>query len=179
MAERQAALLAQWMLVGFIHGVMNTDNVAVSGETIDYGPCAFMESYSPAAVFSSIDHGGRYAYGNQPVIARWNLARFAETLLPIAEDQAPERLVANATEIINEFIPRYEALWLTGAREKLGLPATSDNENEDRVLAEEWLDLLEHHAVDFTLGWRRLADAAEGETELLESLFPSANVLHV
>lgn len=155
-AERQAALLAQWMLVGFIHGVMNTDNMAVSGETIDYGPCAFMESYSPHAVFSSIDTGGRYAYGNQPMIARWNLARFAETLLSLIDDTAPDHAVAEATEVINGFIPRHEALWLSGARAKLGLTIAPADGDGDSLLAQDWLELLEQHAVDFTLGWRRL-----------------------
>ncbi len=176
-AERQAALLAQWMLVGFIHGVMNTDNMAVSGETIDYGPCAFMESCSPHAVFSSIDTGGRYAYGNQPMIARWNLARFAETLLSLIDDTAPDRAVAEATDVINGFIPRHEALWLSGARAKLGLTIAPADGDGDSLLAQDWLELLEQHAVDFTLGWRRLADAAEGNPELLEALFPSADAL--
>jgi uncharacterized protein YdiU (UPF0061 family) len=174
-AERQAGLLAKWMLVGFIHGVMNTDNMAVSGETIDYGPCAFMEAYSPHAVFSSIDSGGRYAYGNQPAIARWNLARLAETLLPLIDDTAPDRAVAEATDLVNGFMRRYETFWLSGARAKLGLTISSAADDDDRSLALEWLDLLEQHAVDFTLGWRRLADAAEGNPELLEALFPSAD----
>ena len=176
-AERQAALLAQWMLVGFIHGVMNTDNMAVSGETIDYGPCAFMESCSPHAVFSSIDTGGRYAYGNQPMIARWNLARFAETLLSLIDDTAPDRAMAEATDVINGFIPRHETLWLSGARAKLGLTIAPADGDGDSLLAQDWLELLEQHAVDFTLGWRRLADAAEGKPELLEALFPSADAL--
>ena len=176
-AERQAALLAQWMLVGFIHGVMNTDNMAVSGETIDYGPCAFMESYSPHAVFSSIDTGGRYAYGNQPMIARWNLARFAETLLSLIDDTAPDRAAAQATDVIDGFIPRHEALWLCGARAKLGLTIAPGEDDGARLLAQDWLELLEQHAVDFTLGWRRLADAAEGNPALLEGLFPSADAV--
>ncbi len=176
-AERQAALLAQWMLVGFIHGVMNTDNMTVSGETIDYGPCAFMESYSPHAVFSSIDTGGRYAYGNQPMIARWNLSRFAETLLSLINETAPDRALAEATDVINGFMPRYQALWLSGARAKLGFAIASDDVEEDSLLAQDWLDLLEQHDVDFTLAWRRLADAAEGNPELLETLFPSVDAL--
>lgn len=176
-AERQASLLAQWMLVGFIHGVMNTDNMAVSGETIDYGPCAFMESYSPHAVFSSIDTGGRYAYGNQPMIARWNLARFAETLLPLIDDTEPDHAVAKATEAINGFMPRYETAWLSGVRTKLGLTLTAVDDDVDRLLAQDWLELLEQHGVDFTLGWRRLADAAEGNSELLEALFPSPDAV--
>ena len=176
-AERQAALLAKWMLVGFIHGVMNTDNMAVSGETIDYGPCAFMESYGPQVVFSSIDAGGRYAYGNQPMIARWNLARFAETLLPLIDDIAPDRAVAEATDIINGFMTRYEALWLSGVRGKLGLQTVGADDEEDRLLAQDWLELLEQHSVDFTLAWRRLADAAEGSAEVLKALFPSAEAI--
>ncbi len=175
--ERQAALLAKWMLVGFIHGVMNTDNMAVSGETIDYGPCAFMESYNPHAVFSSIDWGGRYAYGNQPQIALWNLARFAETLLPIIDNSSPDRAVTEAIEVVNGFMGRYESLWLSGVRAKLGLTGPGTDDEADRSLAQDWLDVLEQHAVDFTLAWRRLADVMEGHPELLEGLFPSANVL--
>ena len=176
-AERQAGLLAKWMLAGFIHGVMNTDNMAVSGETIDYGPCAFMESYSPHAVFSSIDTGGRYAYGNQPKIAGWNLARLAETLLPLIGDTAPDRAMAEVTDVINGFRGRYEALWLSGVRAKLGLTVTAADNEGDRMLAQDWLDLLEQHAVDFTLAWRRLADAVDGKAEGLRDLVPSADVL--
>lgn len=177
-AERQAALLAQWMLVGFIHGVMNTDNMAISGETIDYGPCAFMESYDSRAVFSSIDTGGRYAYGNQPIIAGWNLARFAETLLPLIADTAPDRAMSDVTEVINGFRQRYEMLWLLGVRAKLGLPAADDdgdvNHEETRMLVQDWHDLLEKHTVDYTLAWRQLAPAAEGDAGALEALFPSS-----
>ena len=119
-AERQAALIAQWMNVGFIHGVMNTDNMTISGETIDYGPCAFMEAYDPATVFSSIDHQGRYAFGNQPNIACWNLARLAETLLPLLSDD-PEQAIAMATEVIAAFPAQYRRHLLRGQRTKLGL----------------------------------------------------------
>ena len=116
----QAALVAQWMLVGFVHGVMNTDNMTISGETIDYGPCAFMEAYDPVTVFSSIDQWGRYAFGNQPAVATWNLARFAETLLPlIAED--PDDAIAVATETLGGFGVHYDAAWSAGMRAKLGL----------------------------------------------------------
>src|SRR5947199_1185695 len=118
--ERQAALVAQWMNVGFIHGVMNTDNMTISGETIDYGPCAFMEAYEPAAVFSSIDHQGRYAFANQPSIAVWNLARFAETLLPLLSANT-EEAVALATEVLSAFPAQYHRHWLRGQRAKLGL----------------------------------------------------------
>ena len=184
-AERQASLVAQWMNVGFIHGVMNTDNMAISGETIDYGPCAFMEAYDPKAVFSSIDHGGRYAFGNQPHIARWNLARLAEALLPLmarADDEASiQRAVAQVTEVIDAFPAAYAAALLQGQRAKLGLlAATPADDADDRALAEAWLALLHAQAVDFTLGWRRLADAAdaaEGHDAALKALFADATPL--
>lgn len=171
-AERQAALLAQWMNVGFIHGVMNTDNMTLSGETIDYGPCAFLEAYDPAAVFSSIDQGGRYAFGNQPHIARWNLARLAETLLPLlAEDM--DRAVALATEVIDAFPALHRAYLLRGQRAKLGLLGGTPAEDvQDESLAADWLELLQRERVDFTLAWRRLADAAAGDAAPLQSLFP-------
>ena len=176
-AERQAALVAQWMLVGFIHGVMNTDNMAISGETIDYGPCAFMESYSLGTVFSSIDSFGRYAYGNQPRIAQWNLARFAETLIPLIDEDEPERALAKVEDVIKAFMPRYGELWLSGAQSKLGVATPSDDADGDRQLVEDWLGLLEEHRVDYTLAWRRLADALEGVSNSLEAMFPSANVI--
>ena len=173
-AERQAALVAQWMNVGFIHGVMNTDNMAISGETIDYGPCAFMEAYDPAAVFSSIDHQGRYAFGNQPDIARWNLARLAETLLPLLSDD-PEQAVAMATEVIAAFPAQYRGHLLRGQRAKLGLRrGEPDDDGADAALAEDWLTLLHAERVDFTLGWRRLADAAAGDEAPLRALFADA-----
>ncbi|HSQ71253.1 MAG TPA: protein adenylyltransferase SelO family protein, partial [Rubrivivax sp.] len=173
-AQRQAALVAQWMNVGFIHGVMNTDNMTISGETIDYGPCAFMEATDPRAVFSSIDHGGRYAYGQQPQIARWNLARLAETLLPLMADgddeAAVQQAVAQVTEVIDAFPALYLAALLQGQRSKLGLQPAGDD-TEDRSLAEDWLALLHAHQVDFTLAWRRLADAAAGDEAPLRALF--------
>jgi len=173
-AERQAALVAQWMNVGFIHGVMNTDNMTISGETIDYGPCAFIEAYDPEAVFSSIDHGGRYAYGNQPHIARWNLARLAETLLPLMADgddeAAVQRAVAQVTEVIDAFPALYRAALLRGQRAKLGL-RHGDDDAADATLADDWLALLHAQGVDFTLAWRRLADAAAGDDAPLRSLF--------
>ena len=135
---RQAELIAQWMLVGFIHGVMNTDNMALSGETIDFGPCAFMEATSARTVFSSIDRQGRYAYGNQPGIAQWNLARFAETLLPLIDSDSQERAVALATDVLEGFIERYDASWTRRARVKLGLRGEEDG---DRDLAAAWLAL--------------------------------------
>jgi uncharacterized protein YdiU (UPF0061 family) len=175
-AQRQAALIAQWMNVGFIHGVMNTDNMTISGETIDYGPCAFMEAYDPQTVFSSIDHGGRYAYGNQPHIARWNLARLAEALLPLmaaSEDEATvQRAVAQATEVIDAFPGLYAAALLRGQRAKLGLlAAAAADDAADAALVADWLALLQAQSVDFTLGWRRLADAAEGRDAPLRDLF--------
>lgn len=156
--ERQAALVASWMNIGFIHGVMNTDNVTISGETIDYGPCAFMDAYDPSTVFSSIDTGGRYAYGNQPTIALWNLARLAEALLPLIDDDH-ERAAALATASLDRFADRYEHHRLTGMYAKLGLDGVADG---DRELADDWLDLLQEHRVDLTTAFRRLADAADG-----------------
>src|SRR5271165_4165913 len=129
--ERQALLIARWMQVGFIHGVMNTDNTALSGETIDFGPCAFMDSYDPATAFSAIDEFGRYAYGNQPTIAQWNLARFAETLLPLV-DPNPERTVELANEAVSAFTSRYQEHWLAGMREKLGLSSKKKRRSRPR-----------------------------------------------
>ncbi|HSW16861.1 MAG TPA: YdiU family protein [Ramlibacter sp.] len=178
--QRQAQLIAQWINVGFIHGVMNTDNMTISGETIDYGPCAFMEAYDPKAVFSSIDHNGRYAFGNQPPIAQWNLARLAEALLPlIARDDseaAAAEAVAQATEVLRDFPAHYQAALLRGQRDKMGLAdATADHDAADAALASDWLGLLHAHKVDFTLGWRRLADAAAGNDAPLEALFPATD----
>ena len=168
---RQAALIAQWMNIGFIHGVMNTDNMAISGETIDYGPCAFIEAYDPATVFSSIDYYGRYAFGSQPEIASWNLARFAETLLPLlAEDQ--EHAIGMARDVLATFADQYRQHLLEGQRRKLGLNASGPGEDaEDRALAGDWLALLHAKRVDFTLAWRRLADAAVGDKAPLRALF--------
>jgi serine/tyrosine/threonine adenylyltransferase len=173
-AERQAKLIAQWMNVGFIHGVMNTDNMTISGETIDYGPCAFVEAYDPAAVFSSIDSQGRYAFGNQPSIARWNLARLAESLLPLlAVDE--EQATGEAMRVIDSFPTIYRRDLLNGQRAKLGLQRTeSADDAADATLADDWLALLHAGHVDFTLAWRRLADAAEGDDAALRALFSSA-----
>jgi len=156
---RQAQLIARWMHVGFIHGVMNTDNMALSGETIDFGPCAFMDAYDPATVFSSIDSFGRYAYANQPQVAQWNLARFAETLLPLM-DAVPERALELAGEVIAAFPARYSEHWLTGMRRKLGLLAAEEG---DRELAQALLAAMHANQADFTLTFRRLADAAHSE----------------
>ncbi len=179
--RRQASLVAQWMNVGFIHGVMNTDNMALSGETIDYGPCAFLETYDPDAVFSSIDHDGRYAFGRQPQVARWNLARFAECLVPLIAGD-PERAVAQANEVLGRFPTLCRARLLQGQRARLGLriaqpgdhgvnAVDADADADDAALADDWLALLQRERVDFTLGWRRLADAAEGRDDALRALF--------
>lgn len=144
--KRQAALIAQWQRVGFIHGVMNTDNMAISGETIDYGPCAFMDAYNLSTVFSSIDRQGRYAYGNQPYIAGWNLARFAETLLPLLHEDE-EQAVQLAQDAIAQFSELYHHHWLQGMRAKLGL---LDEEAEDEALIKELLELMEKHSADYT-----------------------------
>jgi uncharacterized protein YdiU (UPF0061 family) len=153
---RQANLIAQWMLVGFIHGVMNTDNSSISGETIDYGPCAFMDAYDPSTVFSSIDTQGRYAYINQPRIAPWNMARFGETLLPLLADTS-EGALAVANEVLATFQPLYAAALLAGLRRKLGLFTAEEG---DSALAEDLLKAMATNQADFTLTFRRLGDAA-------------------
>ena len=178
--DRQAALVAQWMGVGFIHGVMNTDNMSIPGESIDYGPCAFMEAYDPKSVFSSIDRYGRYAYQNQPSIAQWNLARLAESLLHLlADDEA----VALASEAVASFDNRYQRYWLDVMRAKLGLrnrvPNGAGEGDEDLALIEEWLALLQANRVDFTLAWRYLADAAEGNPLPLRDLIADRFALDV
>ncbi|MFG6494780.1 YdiU family protein [Fictibacillus sp. UD] len=150
--ERQAYLISKWQLAGFIHGVMNTDNMTISGETIDYGPCAFMDIYNPVTVFSSIDREGRYAYANQPRIAGWNLARFAETLLPLLhEDQ--EKAVEMAQEVLYGFSELYHANYFRGMRSKLGL---FNEEKEDTALIEELLNLMQKHEADFTNTFSKL-----------------------
>ncbi|WP_018605304.1 protein adenylyltransferase SelO [Uliginosibacterium gangwonense] len=178
-SQRQAALIAQWMSIGFIHGVMNTDNMTISGETIDYGPCAFMEAYDPHTVFSSIDHQGRYAFGNQPHIAQWNLARLAEALLPLSE-MPPEQTLAEAEAVINSFPNMYHQQWLKNMRAKLGLSSANDEaDSADEMLAQDWLELLQVNKVDFTLGWRYLADAAEGDESRLRNLFADQSALSI
>jgi serine/tyrosine/threonine adenylyltransferase len=149
-AAAQAKLVARWMLVGFIHGVMNTDNTTISGETIDYGPCAFMDAFDPATVFSSIDERGRYAYGNQPRILQWNIARLAETLLPLIDENS-EAAVEAATEVLSGFAVAYERHWAEGMAAKLGL-ATPDQE-----LADDLLKLMRLQKVDFTRFFRALS----------------------
>ena len=149
---RQAALIARWQLVGFIHGVMNTDNMALSGETIDYGPCAFMDAYDPATVFSSIDAGGRYAYGNQPPIAQWNLARLAEAMLPLF-DSDTDRAVERATAALDRFPDLFHQHWLGGMRAKLGLFAPDD---DDDALVNSLLAWMRQRSADFTNTFRSL-----------------------
>ena len=158
---RQAHLISQWMLLGFIHGVMNTDNMSISGETIDYGPCAFMEAFDAATAFSSIDHGGRYAYGNQPRAALWNLARLAEALLPVLVQEAgsEESAVAAGNEAIAGFEPQFEAARSAGLRRKVGLVAEREG---DAALVENLLKRMATNRADFTLTFRRLCDAAAG-----------------
>jgi uncharacterized protein YdiU (UPF0061 family) len=158
---RQAQLIAQWMLLGFIHGVMNTDNTSISGETIDYGPCAFLEEYEPAKVYSSIDHGGLYAYGNQPRVALWNLARLAETLLPLLaqESGSEEAGLVAANEALSAFEPQFEEARSAGLRRKLGLVLKREG---DDGLAENLLQCMAANGADFTLTFRRLCDAAAG-----------------
>ncbi|MCU0559109.1 MAG: YdiU family protein [Desulfobacterales bacterium] len=163
--ERQASLVARWLQVGFIHGVMNTDNMALSGETIDYGPCAFMDAYDPGTVFSSIDLHGRYAYERQPQIAHWNLARFAETLLPLINPNPPEA-VAMATSAVSGFADAFRRHWLAGMRAKLGLV---NQEADDRSLVEELLDCMHRHKADFTNTFRDLASGPPLEASLFQS----------
>nr|VTO97961.1 hypothetical protein BIN_B_02333 [Mycobacterium riyadhense] len=165
----QASLVAQWMLIGFVHGVMNTDNVTISGETIDYGPCAFMEAYDPETVFSSIDFWGRYAYGNQPVVAEWNLARFAETLLPLISDDV-EEAIALAQNAFGETY-QYRDTWSSGMRAKLGLPADGAAEVATPLI-DELLVQLRDSRVDYTSFFRHLSHAARGDTEPARGLFP-------
>jgi uncharacterized protein YdiU (UPF0061 family) len=153
---RQAELVARWLLVGFIHGVMNTDNMSISGETIDYGPCAFMDAYDPATVFSSIDQQGRYAYANQPRIAAWNLARLAETLLPLLSDDQ-DRAIAEAQEVLGGFAARFETAFQAGLRKKLGLLTAQD---DDPVLMQDLLNVMAENKADFTLTFRHLSNAA-------------------
>jgi uncharacterized protein YdiU (UPF0061 family) len=159
--ERQATLIARWMLAGFVHGVMNTDNMALSGETIDYGPCAFIDAYHPETVFSSIDREGRYAYANQPPIAQWNLARLAEAMLPLFHENEKQ-----AVEIANELIPKFETRfkhhWLSGMRAKLGL---FTDETDDIGLIEDLLNWMQQSAADFTNTFAALSTARFEDSE--------------
>ena len=148
--ERQARLIAQWMQLGFIHGVMNTDNMSIAGETIDYGPCAFMDAYDHDRVFSSIDHGGRYAYNNQPGIGLWNLTRLAESLAPLLADETDDAIEVAQT-LLKSYRAQYEQSWLAGMRTKCGLTAREDTEQEDKSLIEALLNVMAVNHADFTL----------------------------
>jgi uncharacterized protein YdiU (UPF0061 family) len=168
--EAQATLVAQWMHVGFIHGVMNTDNMTISGETIDYGPCAFMDAYDPATVFSSIDHLRRYAYGNQPPIAQWNLARLAESLLPLIHPDQASAITA-ATAVLQSFSDRYGRHWLAGMTAKLGLGGGAP---ADEALIPDLLTLLQEQGVDHTSAFRALSASLTGDEDRARSLFGAA-----
>jgi len=171
---RQAALIADWMSVGFIHGVMNTDNMAISGETIDYGPCAFMDEYNPDTVFSSIDRRGRYRFGNQPAIAQWNLARLAECLVPLIHEDSAEAIDA-AGPILESFLTEFDAQYLVRLRRKLGLTSVEEG---DARLAADLLQAMRAGAADFTLTFRALADAIETDGEAsLYALFSDTTLL--
>ncbi len=168
-AAAQADLVARWMLVGFVHGVMNTDNVTISGESIDYGPCAFMDAYDPETVFSSIDHGGRYAYGAQPQIAQWNLARLAESLLPLIDDDQ-QAAVAVLMPILEAFPERFHAAWRDGMHAKLGLPS---GPVEDESIVDGLLTLLREDQIDWTSAFRALTRAARGDADALTTTVPA------
>lgn len=166
-AKKQASLIAKWMSIGFVHGVMNTDNMTISGETIDYGPCAFIDKYDPAAVFSSIDRQGRYAFANQPIIGQWNMARLAEALLPLIDTDS-EEAIRLASHIVEEFMEDYQENWLDLMRAKLGLSTSEEN---DLSFITELLDLMEAQSIDFTLLFRSLTDVLQENKTRLLSLF--------
>ena len=169
--EAQASLVARWMLTGFVHGVMNTDNTTISGETIDYGPCAFLDAFDPSAVFSSIDGGGRYAFGNQPTVLKWNLARFAETLLTLI-DSTPDDAISVASAILDTFDERYEGHYAAGMAAKLGLV----HPIVDRGLVDDLLTLLAQHGADWTGTFRALADELRGNSEPIDDLVPREHI---
>jgi uncharacterized protein YdiU (UPF0061 family) len=169
--EAQASLVARWMLTGFVHGVMNTDNTTISGETIDYGPCAFLDAFDPAAVFSSIDSGGRYAFGNQPAVLKWNLARFAETLLALI-DSTPDDAITAVTAVLNTFDERYHGHYAAGMAAKLGLA----DKPIDRPLVDDLLTLMEAHGADWTGTFRALADELRGIPTPLDGLVPREQI---
>lgn len=167
-AERQAKLIARWLSIGFIHGVMNTDNMAISGETIDFGPCAFLDEYDPRKVFSSIDERGRYAYANQPGIGQWNIARLAECLLPLL-DAEEDKAIEAANGVLKDFGDVFQAAWLDAFRAKLGLTGEAE---DDRALVSDFLELLHQGGADFTLTFRTLSKVAGGAAvETLMDLF--------
>ena len=167
--DTQAALIARWMNIGFIHGVMNTDNMTISGETIDYGPCAFMDAFNPETVFSSIDHQGRYAYGNQPMIGQWNLARLAEAIVYLFDDDT-DAAVKMATDVLVSFNERFHGNWLTGMRAKLGF---RDAHEGDVEIVNDLLALLHAERVDFTSFFRALSRSLCGDSSRLDALFPN------
>jgi len=173
--DKQAKLVAQWMLVGFVHGVMNTDNMTISGETIDYGPCAWMDDYNANALYSSIDQEGRYAYSNQPAMAQWNLARFAETLLPLLNKDQDEA-IAQATEAIKGFWPVFNEHWLKGMRAKLGMSVEIEG---DRQLCEQLLAAMQDQKVDYTQLFRQLAVDLLANTEDAQTLFEDPSLFAV
>jgi len=169
-AAAQADLVARWMLVGFVHGVMNTDNMTISGESIDYGPCAFMDAYDPKTIFSSIDHGGRYAYGAQPEIAQWNLARLAQSLLALVDPGEQQTAGAASMAILQAFPDRFLAAWRDGMHAKLGLPAGA---GEDEAIIDGLLTLLHEEEVDWTSAFRALARVARGDADALAAVVPT------
>jgi len=171
-ASRQARLIAQWMQIGFIHGVMNTDNMSIAGETIDYGPCAFMDTYSHQQVYSSIDHQGRYAYNNQPGIGLWNLTRLAESLLPLLAHDT-DAAVKLAESILQAFPGQYERAWLEGMRKKVGLTAVEGQDRGDRELIEALLETMAENKADFTLTFYHLSRLPEeaGAENMARTLF--------
>ncbi|MBL8650304.1 MAG: YdiU family protein [Sphingopyxis sp.] len=171
--ERQCLLVANWMGLGFIHGVMNTDNVAVSGETIDYGPCAFMDRFAVHSVFSSIDANGRYAYGNQPAIMNWNMARFAEALLPAIHAVNPQDVEA-AKVLVADIVEQFRTIWLATMRQKLGLGAPHSS---DAGLIDGLFDALEQYGPDFTLFFRALATLLRGDASAMQALLPEPDAM--
>ena len=173
-SRQQARLIAKWMSVGFIHGVMNTDNMTISGETIDYGPCAFMENYRPNTVFSSIDTQGRYAYDQQPSIGLWNLSRFAECLIPLVNQSDQAAAISAATEVLEPFMDHYKDAWIREFGRKLGL---SNAAVADQAMIQDWLHLLQTDQVDYTLAWRGLVDEWKSPSDALASLFSNHDKL--
>ena len=171
--ERQCLLVAKWMGLGFVHGVMNTDNVAVSGETIDYGPCAFIDRFAVHSVFSSIDANGRYAYGNQPAIMNWNMARFAEALLPAIHAVNPDD-VEVAKKLVADIVEQFRTIWLATMRQKLGLGAPHSS---DAALIDALFDALEQNGPDFTLFFRALATLLRGDASAMEALLPTPDAM--
>jgi uncharacterized protein YdiU (UPF0061 family) len=165
--DKQASLVSKWMSVGFIHGVMNTDNMTISGETIDYGPCAFMNKYDPKTVFSSIDHGGRYAYQNQPAILVWNLAKLAETLIPLI-NQDSKKSVKQLTEVLQLVMPSYQEYFYKELSEKLALNGIN---NKNIKIIEDYLKILESNSIDFTKSFRDLSKLYFSNLEIKESEF--------